>query len=70
MAAGIHVKGPGLAKAVRPIGKPSNVMHDKTVVLRAPRLTNLKTRDYGKQPFSGSQSQGAGFGTLGTTGET
>jgi hypothetical protein len=67
--AGIRMKGPSLTKAVRPIGKPSNVMHDKTTVMRAPRLTNLQTRDYGKQPQQ-APAMGAGFGALGTTGET
>lgn len=68
--AGIRVKGPGLAKTVRPIGRPSNVMHDKSVVMRAPRLDNLKTRDYGKKPASAQAGAGAGFGQLGLTGET
>jgi hypothetical protein len=67
--AGIRIKGPSLAKAVRPIGRPSNVMHDHTVVMRAPRLNNLQTRDYGKKPVT-TPDQGASFGQLGLTGET
>lgn len=65
----VSTKGPGLSKTVAPIGRPSNVMHDKTVVMRAPRLNNLPTRDYGKQPQN-TLNQGASFGALGTTGET
>lgn len=65
-------KGGGAPKSVAPIGAPSNVNHDRTAVLHAPRLKGLATRNYGKPapipsayPPQTGYGGGVGFGNTG-----
>lgn len=61
----------GGSKSVPSLGAPSNVNHDKTAVLHAPRLKGLPTRNYGKPaPIPSAYPNqtygaGAGFGNTG-----
>lgn len=66
-------KGGGAPKSVAPVGAPSNVNHDRTAVLHAPRLKGIPTRNYGKaapptSPYDVSPTSfgpGIGFGGTG-----
>lgn len=72
---GIKSKAPGGSggpKSVPSIGAPSNVLGNRSGVLRAPRLKMIPTREYGKPvqpttPYPPSSNFGgsAGFGSTG-----
>jgi hypothetical protein len=60
------------SKSVPSIGAPSNVNHDKSLVLHAPRLKAIQTRNYGKgapvpsaYPNQTQYGGGVGFGSTG-----
>lgn len=64
--------GGGRSKSVPSLGAPSNVNHDRTAVLHAPRLKGIPTRNYGKgapvpsaYPDTTGFGAGAGFGRTG-----
>lgn len=61
--------GPSVSAAPAKMGAPSNVNHDKSVVMRAPRIRALNTRNYGKgaqspypDPTQNSFGSGVGYG--------
>lgn len=59
-------KGGGVPKSVAPLGAPSNVNHDRTAVLHAPRLKAIPTRQYGKAaPTPSAYVNPSSFGNTG-----
>jgi hypothetical protein len=55
--------GGGKSKSLASLGAPSNVNHDRTAVLHAPRLKAIPTRNYGKgAPTPSAYPDPTGYG--------